>query len=81
MEQSRRGAEGGSLRRFREGRALTLEALAYMGRCDQSTISRIERGLVQPHPETVVNLARALGISVARLLSMLPKLEETTDAP
>jgi hypothetical protein len=38
-------------------------------------VSRIERGLVDPHKSTVVSLARALGISVTRLRKMLDEQE------
>jgi transcriptional regulator with XRE-family HTH domain len=60
------------LRDFRRRRGLTLEALAYLAgdEIDIATISRIERGLVTPQPETVVKLARALGLSVTRMLAI-----------
>jgi transcriptional regulator with XRE-family HTH domain len=61
-----------TLRDLRLKRGLTLEALGYLGDVDQSTVSRIERGLIEPTPETVVKLARALGISVQRFRTMLP---------
>lgn len=61
-----------TLRDLRLKRGLTLEALGYLGDLDQSTISRIERGIVEPSPDTVVKLARALGISVQRFRAMLP---------
>jgi transcriptional regulator with XRE-family HTH domain len=64
---------GTGLRQLREKRGLTLEALAYLAGDDVnvSTISRIERGLTEPRRETVVRLARALGISVNRLTELL----------
>jgi transcriptional regulator with XRE-family HTH domain len=59
------------LREVRRERALTLEAVAYLGGVDQATVSRIERGLVKPSPETTVRLARALGMTIARLNGLL----------
>ena len=55
------------LREIRKRRGLTLEAVAYLAGIDAATVSRIENGVVQPKPETVVKIARALGVTVARL--------------
>lgn len=57
------------LRSLRVERGLSLEAVSVLsgGTVDISTVSRIERGLVEPRPETVVRLARALGISAKRM--------------
>jgi transcriptional regulator with XRE-family HTH domain len=55
-----------SLREIREQRGLTVEALAVLAGCHKSTVSRLERGLIEPSPQTVVSLARALGISATR---------------
>ena len=60
-----------TLRDLRRQRGLSLEALGFLGEVDLSTISRIERGLVSPRKDTVVKLARGLGISVARMRSIL----------
>ena len=59
------------LRGLRESRGLTLEAIGYLADVDGATVSRIERGLVQPERTTVVKLARALGLSVGRLVTLL----------
>jgi transcriptional regulator with XRE-family HTH domain len=61
------------LRRLRQQRGLTLEAVACLAGddVDIATISRIERGLVKPRPQTIVTLARALGVSVGRLRQIL----------
>jgi transcriptional regulator with XRE-family HTH domain len=48
-------------------RGLSLEELAVLANVHKSTVSRIERGLVEPGPETVVAIARALGVSAARM--------------
>lgn len=55
------------LRELRKQRGLTLEAVGFLAGVDPSTISRIENGLVEPRPETLVALARGLGVSVKRL--------------
>jgi transcriptional regulator with XRE-family HTH domain len=59
------------LRALRQERGLTLEAVGILGDTDPATVSRIERGLVQPEPETIVRLARALGISARRMARIL----------
>jgi len=60
-------AETPTLREFRESRGLAMDALGILGQVDKSTISRIEAGRQRPAPETVVRLARALGISARRM--------------
>ena len=50
------------LRRLRQDRRLTLEALSYLTRLSPAAISMIERGERSPTPETVVALARGLGV-------------------
>jgi transcriptional regulator with XRE-family HTH domain len=59
------------LRDLRRQRGWTLEAVAYLAGVDQGTVSRVERGLVEPTPETTVALARTFGISIARLRRLL----------
>jgi len=63
------------LREERLRRGLSLEAAAMLAGVDTSTLSRIERGLCQPKPETVVRLARALKISAGRMAEMLTVTE------
>jgi transcriptional regulator with XRE-family HTH domain len=48
-----------------------LEAVGYLANLDPATVSRVERGLVEPTPRTVVALARALGVSVGRMRHVL----------
>ena len=55
------------LREIRKTRGLTLEAVGYLAGVDAATISRLENGQVRPKPETVVSIARALGVSVSRI--------------
>lgn len=64
-----------TLRDLRLGRGLTLEALGHMAGLDIATISKIERGLQEPRPETVVKLARGLGMSVRRLVAVMDERE------
>jgi transcriptional regulator with XRE-family HTH domain len=68
------------LRELRKQRGLTLEAVAYLAGVDQATVSRLERGLVKPTPETTVRLARGLGISIARLRRLLADQPEPAEA-
>lgn len=59
------------LRRLRRERGLTLEAVAYLAGVDVATISRIERGLVEPRRETVVRLAHAYKMQSRRLAALV----------
>jgi transcriptional regulator with XRE-family HTH domain len=63
------------LRDLRRQRGWTLEAVAYLAGVDQGTVSRVERGLVEPTPETTVTLARTFGISIARLRRLLAEAQ------
>jgi transcriptional regulator with XRE-family HTH domain len=63
------------LRELRKQRGWTLEAVAFLAQRDQATISRIERGLVEPSPETTVALARTFGISIERLRRLLAETQ------
>jgi len=51
-------------------RGLTQEAAAVLGQVETSTISRMVRGQSKARPQTIVTLARALGISAKRLEAM-----------
>jgi transcriptional regulator with XRE-family HTH domain len=65
------------LKELRARKRLSLEAVAYLANLDPATVSRVERGLVEPTPRTVVSLARALGVSVGRMRQVLVEsLEE-----
>jgi transcriptional regulator with XRE-family HTH domain len=59
------------LREFRAERHLTLEAVSVLADVDIGTISRLERGLTEARPETIVKLARGLGVSARRMRSIL----------
>lgn len=60
-------ALGQSVRRHREARSLTQETLAERANLDSSYISGIERGLRNPGIKNVARLAKALGITTAKL--------------
>jgi transcriptional regulator with XRE-family HTH domain len=72
-DSHRKAAMG--LRELRRQRGWTLEAVGYLTQRDQATISRIERGLVEPSPETTVALARTFGISIERLRRLLAETQ------
>jgi plasmid maintenance system antidote protein VapI len=59
-----------SLRDLVRERGLTFEAAAVLAGVDTSVISRVINGKRQGRPETIVRLARALGISARRLQAM-----------
>jgi plasmid maintenance system antidote protein VapI len=58
------------LRDLLRSRGLSFEAAAVLAGVDASVISRMVNGKRQAKPETIVRLARALGISAARLQAM-----------
>ena len=60
-----------SLRDVRTARGLTLADVGALAGLDAATVSRIERRRAKPRPETVVRLARALGIGVDRVLALV----------
>lgn len=59
------------LRELRTERHLTLEAVSVLAGVDVGTISRLERRLTEARPETIVKLARGLGVSARRMRSIL----------
>jgi transcriptional regulator with XRE-family HTH domain len=61
----------GELRALRSERQLTLEAVSVLANVDVATVSRLERGLTVARPDTIVKLARGLGISARRMHSIL----------
>jgi len=55
---------------FRElltARGLTMDAAAVLGQVDTATVSRICSGQARATPQTVVRLARALGVNARRM--------------
>ena len=57
-----------NLRRFRADRALTLDALATRAGVSRGMLIQIEQARTNPSVGTVVRVADALGVSIARLL-------------
>lgn len=56
-----------TLRELLDARGLTMDAAAVLGQVDTATISRICSGQARATPQTVVRLARALGINARRM--------------
>ena len=61
-------AFGQSVRQRREARQFTQEVLAEKADLDRTYISDIERGTRNPGVKNVVRLARALGVTSAKLM-------------
>lgn len=59
-----------SLRDLIRDRGLSYDAVAVMSDIDTSAVSRIVNGKRQARPETIVKLARGLGVSAKRLKVM-----------
>ncbi|HZF86376.1 MAG TPA: helix-turn-helix transcriptional regulator [Burkholderiaceae bacterium] len=61
-------ALGAAIRRVRLDRGISQEALAHMSAIDRAYMSSIERGKQNPGVVSVIEIATALGISVAELM-------------
>lgn len=61
---------GRNLRRLRENRNLSQEALAFEAELSISQISRIERGIVNTSLSHIVSIANALGVEPKDLLDL-----------
>jgi transcriptional regulator with XRE-family HTH domain len=59
---------GMNVRRWREEKQLTQEALAERAELDPTYISGIERGVRNPSVLSVVRIARALGVTTSKLM-------------
>lgn len=59
-----------TLRDFLVSRDIRQDAAAVLAGVDASTISRIGMGQTRARPQTVVRLARALGVSARRMQAM-----------
>jgi transcriptional regulator with XRE-family HTH domain len=55
-------AFGEAFRKLREKRGKSQERVCEQARCDRTTISLIERGLVSPKLETIVRLCKAISV-------------------
>ena len=56
-----------TLRELLDARGLTMDATALLGRVDTATISRICSGQARATPQTIVRIARALGVNARRM--------------
>lgn len=63
-------SEISSLRELLEARGLTMDAAGVLGQVDTATISRICSGQARATPQTIVRLARALGINARRMAKL-----------
>ncbi|MDD3238045.1 MAG: helix-turn-helix transcriptional regulator [Candidatus Gastranaerophilales bacterium] len=59
---------GEHIKQLRKAKKLTLSALCYRNGLEPSTISRIEKGIVEAKLFTIIKLAKALEVSVDELL-------------
>ncbi|NLP62095.1 helix-turn-helix domain-containing protein [Paraburkholderia sacchari] len=62
-------ALGAAIRRLREAKELSQEALALMAEVDRSYVGRVERGTNNAATLTLKRLANALGMTLAELIS------------
>lgn len=62
-------ALGGAVRRIRKEQSISQEELALLAAVDRSYMGRVERGDNNVATMTLVRIAKALGISVADLMS------------
>jgi transcriptional regulator with XRE-family HTH domain len=68
---------GMNVRRWREERELTQEALAERAALDPTYISGIERGMRNPSVLSVVRIARALGVTTSQLMEKVDDYNNT----
>ena len=60
---------GNHIKKLREERKLTISALCYKNGLEPSTISRIEKGQIEPKYLTLMNIAKAFDLSLAEFLN------------
>ena len=60
---------GNHIKKLRKERKLTISALCYKNGLEPSTISRIEKGLVEPKYLTLLNIAKAFNLTLAEFLN------------
>ena len=68
-----RGVFATNLRRLRNARGLSQDALAYEARVSRGYLSQLEKGAFYASLKIVGRLAEALGIEPAELLRLPPK--------
>jgi transcriptional regulator with XRE-family HTH domain len=77
--QAKPAANG--LRQLRQERGLTLQAISVLSGITAAEASMLERGLIRPKPETIVKLARALGIGAYRMRDILTPAKAAEPEP
>ncbi len=60
---------GNHIKKLRKERKLTISALCYKNGLEPSTISRIEKGQIEPKYLTLMNIAKAFDLSLAEFLN------------
>ena len=60
-------AFGVAVRQLRTDRKLSQEEVAFAGGLSTSTVSRVERGLIQPSSSIISRVAKGLGVSLVEL--------------
>ena len=60
---------GNRIKKLRKEQKLTISALCYKNGLEPSTISRIEKGLVEPKYLTLLNIAKAFDLSLVEFLN------------
>ncbi len=60
---------GNRIKKLRKEQKLTISALCYKNGLEPSTISRIEKGLVEPKYLTLLNIAKAFNLTLAEFLN------------
>lgn len=60
---------GNHIKKLRKERKLTISALCYKNGLEPSTISRIEKGLVEPKYLILLNIAKAFNLTLAEFLN------------
>lgn len=63
---------GRGIRRSRKEKGLSQEALAELAGLNRNYIGYLERGERNPSARTLINVARAMGVSPAKLFSEFP---------
>ncbi len=60
---------GNHIKKLRKERKLTISALCYKNGLEPSTISRIEKGQIEPKYLTLLNIAKAFDLSLTEFLN------------
>lgn len=72
-------SETRTLHELLDARGLTMDAAALLAQVDTATISRICSGQARATPQTIVNLAKALGINARRMARLCDQAWQDRD--